>query len=162
MRGAAILGHRGRRPRDEPQRRLSSSEKFFRLACLIRMREYIRPARPVRSACVNIFALHAEKCPNRVFSGVLGEFCTGCGVGGGVLGEFCTGCGVGGGVLGEFFAELLWDGPRWASFFAEELLKALMVNVSMCARSPCGCLSSTGGISHAIPLKVFQVMKSNR
>ena len=112
------------------------------------MREYIRPARPVRSACVNIFALHAEKCPNRVFSGVLGEF--------------CTGCGVGGGVLGEFFAELLWDGPRWASFFAEELLKALMVNVSMCARSPCGCLSSTGGISHAIPLKVFQVMKSNR
>ena len=148
MRGAAILGHRGRRPRDEPQRRLSSSEKFFRLACLIRMREYIRPARPVRSACVNIFALHAEKCPNRVFSGVLGEF--------------CTGCGVGGGVLGEFFAELLWDGPRWASFFAEELLKALMVNVSMCARSPCGCLSSTGGISHAIPLKVFQVMKSNR
>ena len=148
MRGAAILGHRGRRPRDEPQRRLSSSEKFFRLACLIRMREYIRPARPVRSACVNIFALHAEKCPNRVFSGVLGEF--------------CTGCGVGGGVLGEYFAELLWDGPRWASFFAEELLKALMVNVSMCARSPCGCLSSTGGISHAIPLKVFQVMKSNR
>ena len=148
MRGAAILGHRGRRPRDEPQRRLSSSEKFFRLACLIRMREYIRPARPVRSACVNIFALHAEKCPNRVFSGVLGEF--------------CTGCGVGGGVLGEFFAELLWDGPRWASFFAEELLKALMVNVSMCARSPCGCLSSTGGISHAIPLKVFQVMKLNR
>ena len=143
-----MLGHRGRRPRDEPQRRLSSSEKFFRLACLIRMREYIRPARPVRSACVNIFALHAEKCPNRVFSGVLGEF--------------CTGCGVGGGVLGEFFAELLWDGPRWASFFAEELLKALMVNVSMRARSPCGCLSSTGGISHAIPLKVFQVMKSNR
>ena len=111
---------------------------------------------------MNIFALHAEKCPNRVFSGVLGEFCTGCGVGGGVLGEFCTGCGVGGGVRGEFFAELLWDGPRWASFFAEELLKALMVNVSMCARSPCGCLSSTGGISHAIPLKVFQVMKSNR
>ena len=103
MRGAAILGHRGRRPRDEPQRRLSSSEKFFRLACLIRMREYIRPARPVRSACVNIFALHAEKCPNRVFSGVLGEFCTGCGVGGGVRGEFCTGCGVGEGVLGEFF-----------------------------------------------------------
>ena len=148
MRGAAILGHRGRRPRDEPQRRLSSSEKFFRLACLIRMREYIRPARPVRSACVNIFALHAEKCTNRVFSGVLGEF--------------CTGCGVGGGVLGEFFAELLWDGPRWASFFAEELLKSLMVNVSMCARSPCGCLSSTGGISHAIPLKVFQVMKLNR
>ena len=59
-------------------------------------------ARLVRSACVNKFALHAKKCPNWAFYGVLGEFCTGCGVGGRVLGEFCTGCGVGGGVLGEF------------------------------------------------------------
>ena len=65
------------------------------------MREYIRPARPVRSTCVNIFALHAEKCPNRVFSGVLGEFCTGDAADGGGLGEFCIGCGAGGGVLGE-------------------------------------------------------------
>jgi len=43
------------------------------------MREYIRPARPVRSTCVNTFALHAEKCPNRVFSRVPGEFCAGWG-----------------------------------------------------------------------------------
>ena len=62
----------------------------------------------------------------------------------GLLGEFCIGSGVGGGVLGEFFAELLRDGPQWANFFAEESLKALMVNVCMCARSPCGCLSSPG------------------
>lgn len=126
------------------------------------MREYIRSARPVRSTCVNIFALHAEKCPNRVFSGVRGEFCTGCGVGGGVRGEFCTGDAVDGGVRGEFFAELLREGPWWASIFAEEPLHVLIVNVSMCVRSPCGCLSSTGQISHAIPLKVFQVMNSNR
>ena len=65
------------------------------------MREYIRPARPVRPTCVNIFALHAEKCPNRVFSGVLGEFCTGDVADGGGLGEFCIGCGAGGGVPGE-------------------------------------------------------------
>lgn len=51
-------------------------------------------ARLVRYACVNKFALHAKKCPNWAFYGVLGEFCTGCGVGGGVLGEFCTGCAV--------------------------------------------------------------------
>ena len=51
-------------------------------------------ARLVRSACVNKFALHAKKCPNWAFYGVLGEFCTGGGVGGGVLGEFCTGCAV--------------------------------------------------------------------
>ena len=59
-------------------------------------------ARVIRDACVNKFALLAKKCPNWAFYGVLGEFCTGCGVGGGVLGEFCTGCGVGGGVQGEF------------------------------------------------------------
>ena len=107
---------------------------------------------------MNAFALHAEKRPNRVFSEVPGEFCTGDAADGGVLGEFCTGdaadrgvlgefstgCGVGGGVLGEFFAELLRDGPQWANFFAEESLKALMVNVCMCARSPCGRLSSAG------------------
>lgn len=158
-----MLGYRGRRPCAEPQRWLSSSEKFFRLACLIRMREYIRPARPVQPTCVNILALHAEKCPNRLFSGVLGEFCTGDAADGGVRGEFCTGCGVGGGVLGEFFAELLRDGPRWASIFVEEPLHALTVNVSMGVRSPCGHRSSAGGpLSHAIPLKVFQVMKPNR
>ena len=93
-----------------------------------------------------------------MFFRVPGEFSTGCGVGGSVPGEFSTGCGVGGGVPGEFFAELLrdgpqWadffaellrDGPQWANFFAEESLKALMVNVCMCARSPCGRLSSAG------------------
>ena len=68
---------------------------------------------------------------------------------GGVLGEFCTGDAADGGVLGEFFAE--------------EPLHALTVNVSMGVRSPCGHRSSAGGpLSHAIPLKVFQVMKPNR
>ena len=32
----------------------------------------------------------------------------------------------------------------WANFFAEEPLKSLMGNVSMCVRSPCGHLSSVG------------------
>ena len=62
----------------------------------------------------------------------------------GEQGEFCTGDAADGGVLGEFFAELLWDGLQWPDFFAEESLKALMVNVCMCARSPCGRLSSPG------------------
>ena len=51
---------------------------------------------------MNKLALHAKKCPNWAFYGVLGEFCIGCGGGGGVLGEFCTGCGV--------------VGACWASF----------------------------------------------
>ena len=63
----------------------------------------------------------------------------------------------------NFFAEVLWDGLRWANFFAEEPLRALIVNMSMYGRSPCGCRSSAGGpISHAIPLKAFQVLNSNR
>ena len=69
------------------------------------MREYIRPARPVRSTCVNTFALHAEKCPNRVFSRVPGEFCIGCGAGGGVLGELCIG-------VAEEAGELCRGGPH--------------------------------------------------
>ena len=62
----------------------------------------------------------------------------------GEQGEFCPAHAVRRGVPGEFFAELLRDGPQWANFFAEESLKALMVNVCMCARSPCGRLSSAG------------------
>lgn len=108
------------------------------------MREYIRPARPVRPTCVNIFALHAEKCPNRMFFRVPGEFSTGCGVGGSVPGEFFAELLRDGPQWADFFAELLRDGPQWANFFAEESLKALMVNVCMCARSPCGRLSSAG------------------
>ena len=110
-----MMGCRGQWQYAEPQRRLSSQEEFSCSSCSIHMREYIRPARTVRSATVNKIALHAEKCPNRVFSGVLGEFCTGDAADGGVLGEFCTGdaadggglgefcigCGAGGGVLGE-------------------------------------------------------------
>ena len=44
----------------------------------------------------------------------------------------------------NFFAEVLWDGLRWASIFAEEPLRALIVNMSMCVRSPCGGRSSAG------------------
>lgn len=96
-----MMGCRGQWQYAEPQRRLSSQEEFSCSSCSIHMREYIRPARTVRSATVNKIALHAEKCPNRVFSGVLGEFCTGDAADGGGLGEFCIGCGAGGGVLGE-------------------------------------------------------------
>ena len=96
-----MMGCRGQWQYAEPQRRLSSQEEFSCSSCSIHMREYIRPARTVRSATVNKIALHAEKCPNRVFSGVLGEFCAGDAADGGGLGEFCIGCGAGGGVLGE-------------------------------------------------------------
>ena len=96
-----MMGCRGQWQYAEPQRRLSLQEEFSCSSCSIHMREYIRPARTVRSATVNKIALHAEKCPNRVISGVLGEFCTGDAADGGGLGEFCIGCGAGGGVLGE-------------------------------------------------------------
>ena len=75
---------------------------------------------------------------------VLGEFCPAHAVGKELLGEFCAGDAADGGVLGEFFAEEPLEAPCWANFFAEESLKALMVNVCMCARSPCGRLSSAG------------------
>lgn len=97
-----MMGCRGQWQYAESQRRLSSQEEFSCSSCSIRMREYIRPARPVRSVCVNTFTLHAEKCPNRVFSRVPGELYTGCGVGGGVLGEFCLGSAAEGRLLGEF------------------------------------------------------------
>lgn len=88
--------------------------------------------------------MHGQNAPNWAILGEQGEFCTGDAADGGVLGEFCTAHAVRGGVLGEFSAELLRDGPQWAYLFAEESLKALMVNVCMCARSPCGRLSSAG------------------
>ena len=88
--------------------------------------------------------MRGQNAPHWAISSERGEFCTGDTADGGVPGEFSTGCGGGGGVPGEFFAELLRDGPQWANFFAEESLKALMVNVCMCARSPCGRLSSAG------------------
>ena len=44
----------------------------------------------------------------------------------------------------SFVPEMLLMGVCWANFFAEESLKALMVSVCMCARSPCGRLSSPG------------------
>ena len=92
-----------------------------------------------------ILGEQGEFCPaHAVRRGVQGEFCTGDAADGGVPGEFSTGCGGGGGVLGEFFAEEPLEAPCWANFFAEESLKAFMVSVCMCARSPCGRLSSAG------------------
>ena len=44
----------------------------------------------------------------------------------------------------SFFAEEPLEAPCWANLFAEESLKAFMVSVCMCARSPCGRLSSAG------------------
>ena len=100
-----MMGCRGQWQYAEPQRRLSSQEEFSCSSCSIHMREYIRPARTVRSATVNKIALHAEKCPNRVFSGVLGEFCTGDAADGGVLGELCIG-------VAEEAGELCRGGPH--------------------------------------------------
>ena len=105
---------------------------------------------------MNIFALHAEKCPNRVFSGVLGEFCAGDAADGGVLGEFCAGDAADGGVLGELCigaaeeaGELCRGGPHGERVYVRPQSSLLLV-------------ITRGQISHAIPLKVFQVMKPNR
>ena len=68
---------------------------------------------------------------NGPFSAALGEFCLGSAAKGDLLGEFCT---------GEIAKKACGE-----SFAVEVLLKALTVSVCMCARSPCGCLSSTGG-----------------
>lgn len=106
------------------------------------MREYIRPARPIRSTCVNTFALHAEKCPNRVFSGVLGEFCTGDAADGGVLGELCIG-------VAEEAGELCRGGPHGERVYVRP----------QSLRRP---LISRGQISHAIPFKAFQMLNSDR
>ena len=94
--------------------------------------------------------LLGEFCPaHAVGKGLLGEFCIGCGVGGGVLGEFCTGDAADGGVLGELFCGRIAEGPHGDRVYVR----------SQSLRPP---LVSRGHISHAIPLKVFQVMKSNR
>ena len=91
-----------------------------------------------------------EFCPaHAVGKGLLGEFCIGCGVGGGMLGEFCTGDAADGGVLGELFCGRIAEGPHGERVYVR----------SQSLRPP---LVSRGHISHAIPLKVFQVMKSNR
>ena len=91
-----------------------------------------------------------EFCPaHAVGKELLGEFCTGDAADGGVLGEFSTGCGVGGGVLGELFCGRIAEGPHGERVYVR----------SQSLRPP---LVSRGQISHAIPLKVFQVMKSNR
>lgn len=83
---------------------------------------------------MNKLALHAKKCPNWAFYGVLGEFSTGCGVGGGVLGESFRGTAAGRAAVGELFRGSAVGEP----------LKALTVSVRMRVRSPCGRLSSPG------------------
>ena len=105
---------------------------------------------------MNTFALHAEKCPNRVFSGVRGEFCTGDAVDGGVRGEFCTGDAADGGVLGELCigvaeeaGELCRGGPHGERVYVRP----------QSLRRP---LISRGQISHAIPFKAFQMLNSDR
>ena len=94
--------------------------------------------------------LLGEFCPaHAVGKGLLGEFCIGCGVGGGVLGEFCTGDAADGGVLGGLFCGRIAEGPHGERVYVR----------SQSLRLP---LVTRGQILHAIPLKVFQVMKSNR
>ena len=58
--------------------------------------------------------------------------------------SFLPGVVVEGVCWASFFAEEPLEAPCWANLFAEESLKAFMVSVCMCARSPCGCLSSPG------------------
>ena len=108
--------------------------------------------------------VQGEFCPaHAVRGGVQGEFCPAHAVGKGLLGEFCTGCGVGGGVLGEFFRGRATGSPVLGEPFCGRIAEGLhgeRVYVrSQSLRPP---LVSRGHISHAIPLKVFQVMKSNR
>ena len=108
--------------------------------------------------------VQGEFCPaHAVGKGLLGEFCTGCGVGGGVQGEFCIGSGVGGGVLGEFFCGTAagWAavGEPFCGRIAEGPHGERVYVRSQSLRLP---LVTRGHISHAIPLKVFQVMKLSR
>lgn len=106
---------------------------------------------------MNTFALRAEKCPNWVFSGVRGEFCTGDAADGGVRGEFCPAHAVGkGGVLGELCigaaeepGESCRGGPHGERVYVRP-------------QSLRPTLTSRGEISHAIPLSVFQVKNSIR
>ena len=111
-------------------------------------RDKVHPARHLFGVCETKLALQGQNPQKLAIFGEQGEFCLGSAAKGGLLGEFCTG-------------EIAKKACR-ESFAVEVLLRALTVSVCMCVRSPCGCLSSTGQISHAIPLKVFQVMNSNR
>jgi len=131
---------------------------FVPVVVLVFVREKTRHARLVGNKNGIKLSQQEQNAPNGEILGVQGEFCTGTGtvwlvwgefcIGSGtvpgVLGEFCTGLAQECPVLGEFFAEEPLEAPCWANFFAEESLKALMVNVCMCARSPCGRLSSAG------------------
>ena len=112
-------------------------------------RDKVRPARHLFGVCETKFALQGQNPEKWAIFGEQGEFCLGSAAEGGLLGEFCTG-------------EIAKKACR-ESFVPEALLKAVTVSVSMCGRSPCDGRSSTGGpISHAIPLKAFQVLNSNR
>ena len=73
---------------------------------------------------------------------MLGEFSTGCGVGGGVLGEFCTGDAADGGVLGELFCGRIAEGPLGERVYVRPQSLLLLV-------------ITRGQISHAIPRSVF-------
>ena len=116
------------------------------------MREYIRPARPVRSACVNIFALHAEKCPNRVFSGVLGEFCTGDAADGGCAGRVFCGTAVGRAAVGEFFRGRIAEGPHGERVYVRsQSLRLPLVN-----RRNFACNSPQGISSYEIESLKFR------
>ena len=143
-------------------------------ACI---RYKVRPAWLVGGDIGRKFALRGQNAPNwailgeqgefcpahAVRGGVQGEFCPAHAVGKGLLGEFCIGSGVGGGVLGEFFRGRATGSPVLGEPFCGRIAEGLhgeRVYVrSQSLRPP---LVSRGHISHAIPLKVFQVMKSNR
>ena len=113
------------------------------------MRDKVLPARVVGGSSGTKFSLLASNAPKSAFFGVLGEFCTGWAAGLGVLGEFCPGSTREGCEQGEFCTG--WAG----SATRDECLSA-------CAQCLWLPLIRLGEISHAIPLKIFQVMKSNR
>ena len=85
---------------------------------------------------------------NGPFSAALGEFCLGSAAKGDLLGEFCT---------GEIAKKACGE-----SFAVELLLKALTVSVYVRPQSLRRPLISRGQISHAIPLRAFQVMNLSR
>ena len=99
------------------------------------MRENVRPARPGVGVSVKKFAQRGRNDPKSAFCCVLGEFFRGNAVGWAALGE-------------------LFRGRATACSHCERVYVR-----PQSLRRP---LISRGPISHAIPLKVFQAMSSNR
>ena len=111
--------------------------------------EIVRPARPGVGVSAKKFALHDQNMRKTVFSAALGEVFRGAVAEWAVLGEVFRGTAAGRAAVGELFRGRVAEGAHGERVYVrpQPLWPSLI---------------SRGPISHAIPLKVFQVMNSNR